>query len=316
MLLLVVDYCQFLIAPPGREHLPFVVSFSSPFPPYEATAFLPGSIEFLPFSFFSFKVLTALGGRAKRSSNASVTFSQRKREKHQTTPIILGFAADCYCLWLFSTHRSPKFSPFLVDSFTKRTRSSLAARCSLFVDQNWNENRKERKETGNVRSIVLRSFRQIIFQEKKNRHTMFCSFSRLMPDLFSNHRASTIAGRTADVRTVAETRKGGISSDETVETSLVNIAHARVSSKKRDAETIDSLFALFSFFFLPLTLSFIFSFVAKEREGAKIGVWHRRTGHSQGIVSTLPVTSSLTSESPLLVAGRGPKRVDIPRGSR
>ena len=93
---------------------------------------------------------------------------------------------------------------------------------------------------------------------------MFCSFSRLMPDLFSNHRASTIAGRTADVRTVAETRKGGISSDETVETSLVNIAHARVSSKKRDAETIDSLFALFSSFFSPFD-TFLYFLFRRER---------------------------------------------------
>lgn len=75
LLSLVVDYCPFLTAPPGRQHLPFVVSL-----------FLPAPVEARLYRVSSLLVpLVQSTYSSRERSNAP-----REREKRQT-PIVPGF---------------------------------------------------------------------------------------------------------------------------------------------------------------------------------------------------------------------------------
>lgn len=277
----VVDYFPFLIAPPGRERLPFVVSFF-----YQSTAFLLALSSFFFSRSFPPKYLQLSGtewnGRIIRVHSC-------KEGKLQTAPTIPGFVTDRS---LFSTPWPLQFFLFSIDFSPINALSNIISPLVVRYSSTNSSSieiegtRKIRKQTTFERSFlpVCRSFHDhsAVFSKKTEK-----TFTFYVARLFG--RAQTIARRTIDVRTIARFVREGYQPSKTVGTSLKY--HACPFHRCNAKWLIRA-----SFFPVDLDIYtfpyFLFRYTGKKY---KIGVYHRRTGHSHRI--DLPVTRSLTSES-------------------
>lgn len=277
----VVDYFPFLIAPPGRERLPFVVSFF-----YQSTAFLLALSSFFFSRSFPPKYLQLSGtewnGRIIRVHSC-------KEGKLQTAPTIPGFVTDRS---LFSTPWPLRFFLFSIDFSPINALSNIISPLVVRYSSTNSSSieiegtRKIRKQTTFERSFlpVCRSFHDhsVVFSSKKKKKRSLST----LPD-FSNGHERQPEERWTFERSLDSQGKD-ISRRRRWKRAL-NITHARFIDATRNDWFARRFSPWISIYTFPY---FLFRYTGKKY---KIGVYHRRTGHSHRI--DLPVTRSLTSES-------------------